>query len=96
MIFITPQASLAGLITLQEMQNQKNQSLQEQLQQELNKPEMKKQLALLGISEKEARERLAALNESETRDLIQSQQQAQAGGDLAIILLVIIIILLIR
>ncbi|XGC81944.1 PA2779 family protein [Bdellovibrio bacteriovorus] len=98
--FFSATSSLAGLVTLEEMhQRSRAQApLQQRLLEQLERPESQEQLAKYGITKEEARARLAAMNEQELKDFIQSKNLNQAGGDIGIVtvLLIIIIVILIR
>lgn len=93
------QATAAGLVSLHEMA-QRPASLQERLFRQLESPEAKQRMLAMGLSPKEARDRLAALSESELRELASRAGAPEVGGDIVIslttILLIVIIVLLLR
>ncbi len=67
------------------------------VQEFLNKPEVRERLAKSGLSEKEAELRVASLSEAELKQLSTQMDQARAGGDILVaILLVVLIIFLIK
>ena len=101
MTFLNPSASLAGLITLQDLSQQRTGRLAQQAMNELDRPEAQARLAAFGITPDEAKMRIAALSEQELQDMANSATGQKAGGDVIVIslttiLLIIIIYLLLR
>ncbi|MCB0366644.1 MAG: PA2779 family protein [Bdellovibrionales bacterium] len=92
---IFPPPAYGGLLTTNELVSGQA-SLAQQALQNLEDPEVLRELAQQGITPDEARQRIAGLTDDEIRRVI-GGEYSQAGGDVVVtLLLVIIIILLIR
>lgn len=63
------------------------------IQDFLNRTDVREQLTKQGLSADEVSQRLANLNESEMRQLSGQIEKAQAGGDILIAILVVVLII---
>lgn len=94
-----PSLALAeGMISTTEVVNQLSRSeVQGQLENLLQRDDVRQELAKRGVSHDEISSRLASLSTDELRQLSTQVEQAKAGGDILVtILLVVLIIYLIK
>lgn len=78
------------------LEDMRGEKLKTTLEEALGKADLVAMLAANGVSESDAKARVAALTDAEARQLAAKFDQLPAGGDVTLLLVVIILILLIR
>ncbi len=90
-----PSLALAeGMISTTEVVSQLSRAeAQSQLQNFINRSDVRVELAKQGLSQQEISSRLASLSTDEMRQLSTQVEQARAGGDILITILVVVLII---
>lgn len=97
-VFLTslPSLALADLIgTRTVLELQARQERQEQIEQFLSRDEVQQQLITLGVDPADARQRVAALTDSELQQLAQRIDTLPAGGNVIAVLGILFVVLLV-
>lgn len=97
-VFLTslPSLALADLIGTRTMlELQARQERQEQIEQFLSRDEVQQQLITLGVDPADARQRVAALTDSELQQLAQRIDTLPAGGNVIAVLGILFVVLLV-